>query len=114
MISILMNDSEDEIRRKLLRKAHGSKLRQGRNVKKDEKNEFIKFLNVETGSEDTEIIFYSCLSPLADLEENESSVGRRRVLASTPLHCPSPHSLHSTWVKGWSQSRQHRLEIKQV
>jgi hypothetical protein len=31
MINILKNDPEDEIRRKLLRRAHGTKLRQGRN-----------------------------------------------------------------------------------
>ena len=92
MINILLNDLEDEIIRKSLRKAHGSKLRQSRNVKKDEKNEFIKFLNVETGSKHSEIILYSCLSPLADLRGNESSVVRRRAPASTSFHCPSPNS----------------------
>ena len=92
MINILLNDLEDEIIRKSLRKAHGSKLRQSRNVKKDEKNEFIKFLNVETGSKHSEIILYSCLSPLADLRGNESSVVRRRAPDSTSFHCPSPNS----------------------
>lgn len=47
---------------------------------------FIKFLNVETGRENTDIIFSSCLSPLADLEGNGSSVekeGARDSLCST-------------------------------
>lgn len=66
-----MNDLEDEIR-KVTQKRTGTKLRQGRNAKKDFQNQFIKFLNVEAGSEYTEIIFYSRLRPLADLGGHES------------------------------------------
>lgn len=47
---------------------------------------FIKFLNVETGRENTDIIFSSCLSPLADVGGNGSSIekeGARVPLCST-------------------------------
>lgn len=57
MINNLLNDLEDEIGRELLGRARGSKLRQGRNGKKDLKNEFIKSLSVETWTKGTEITF---------------------------------------------------------
>lgn len=106
MINILMNDLEDEIRRKLLRRTQSSALRQGRDVKKGEKSELKKFLNIETGGEYTEIIFYSCL---ADIRGNEGGLEGRRapVSDSTPLPIAPLHTAprlrvgHSSGNTSW-------------